>query len=722
MTGEDREISGYDPRARHAALWATLVGVAILLILLAWPSLQDRFYAFDDVGNFYVPMKALYARALGIGQIPFWTHELFAGFYLHGEGQLGMLHPWNLALYGTLSYPGSLMVDLLVRYPLGMLGMYWFLRRWKLSKGAAAFGGATFAFCGFQMLHYPHLNFVQITQHLPWVLGAADMALSERPSTRRGGWVLLAVLTASHLLLGYYAASVFCLIGAVVYVVVVGRLRLTHCWRVLSALVVGVLMASIQLMPVYEQLKVSSRPTADATFLLNGSLHPANLVHLLSPLFFDGGAFIDGETTFHEQIISSGTVPLLLMFVGLTRQGSPDALRRLRIFAVVLIVVGFTIALGRHSWVARMYFRSPVLGWFRIPARYIFLVQTGVSILSALGLETLWNARHRGRSFPRVFWAMLAMAAVACLVGFVVKDRADLWNDQAARHHLSGAPLIKSTNLLAGLALVAVAVAITSAAWHRVPSSIVVLVVFSLFDQTWRPIRNLMLGGTRTIAGLTRDVELPEQALGQRVYRELANDTLLVGAENLSGYASLRPKRALEPWTAEGLRVAGVRWFCPENHRVWRETDPPLPYARLASECRTPGDVRKTLATIDPERVALVEGAPSLDGGSPGTARLIEKGNGSIVVDTNAPATRFLVVSESASTGWRVEIDGVPGQVKHAYGDFIGCVVPAGTHRVAFHFDPPGLRTGMAFSALGGGFLIVFMVWPFLLPARRASA
>ena len=53
----------------------------------------------NDIYGYHVPMRMLYQQMLRHGDPPLWTPALFAGFNLHGEGQLGAYHPMHQLLY-----------------------------------------------------------------------------------------------------------------------------------------------------------------------------------------------------------------------------------------------------------------------------------------------------------------------------------------------------------------------------------------------------------------------------------------------------------------------------------------------------------------------------------------------------------------------------------------------------------------------------------------------
>src|SRR5262245_62543861 len=75
---------------------------AALFVPLLIPLVTGRVFTLDDLGAYHVPMRSIYWAALhGSGSI-LWTPAVFAGYYLFGEGQIGMAHPWHLLLYRFL--------------------------------------------------------------------------------------------------------------------------------------------------------------------------------------------------------------------------------------------------------------------------------------------------------------------------------------------------------------------------------------------------------------------------------------------------------------------------------------------------------------------------------------------------------------------------------------------------------------------------------------------
>src|SRR5947209_5035334 len=137
--------------------WIAILSI-VMLAALAGPFLAGQIYTADDLGAFHLPLRAFYADCLARGEPFDWSPQLFCGFYLTGEGQIGGYHPLHLLLYRFLPLPVAFDLECLLSYPFMLIGMYFLLRRWGICRGAALFGGLTFTFSGFSLLHFVHVN------------------------------------------------------------------------------------------------------------------------------------------------------------------------------------------------------------------------------------------------------------------------------------------------------------------------------------------------------------------------------------------------------------------------------------------------------------------------------------------------------------------------------------------------------------------------------------
>jgi hypothetical protein len=131
-------------------------------------------------------------------------------------------------------------------------------------------------------------------------------------------------------------------------------------------------------------------------------------------------------------------------------------------------------------------------------------------------------------------------------------------------------------------------------------------------------------------------------------------------------------------------------------------------------------NVSDDVKRIDISRVALVEREVAGVSGPDGTARIVTDRPGLIVVDTVAIARQLLVVTERFHGAWRAEEGGARLETARVYGDFLGCIVEPGRHRVTLRFAPASAAYGLSGTAAGLALTVVatFLLWP----GRRQDA
>ena len=166
-------------------------------------------------------------------------------------------------------------------------------------------------------------------------------------------------------------------------------------WRTLlplaAAVVVGVLLGGIQMLPSADAVAHSDRAAATADFALTYSLHPLNLLQLWSPLRLHSAArySVGDHMWFHEFGIYSGAVlPVGLAWVWTRRAALADR-RTLITGATAFAALMLVLALGRYAGLANLLAHLPVIGALRAPARYVVLMQFALAILAAVAVEDL---------------------------------------------------------------------------------------------------------------------------------------------------------------------------------------------------------------------------------------------------------------------------------------------------------------------------------------------
>jgi hypothetical protein len=156
-----------------------------------------------------------------------------------------------------------------------------------------------------------------------------------------------------------------------------------------------------------------------------------------------------------------------------------------------------------------------------------------------------------------------------------------------------------------------------------------------------------------------------------------------------------------------GLRLA----YSGPDARVYRNTQA-LPRAFLVPHQRSVSGADAALAaTVDPRfdarRVAVTERRiPGLDeyGGTgkhdAGTARLVSYGNEHVVAMARAKARSLLVLTDAYYPGWKATLDGHSVPIERVDYVLRAVVLPPGSHRVEFRYEPMSWRIGWMVSSV----------------------
>jgi hypothetical protein len=193
------------------------------------------------------------------------------------------------------------------------------------------------------------------------------------------------------------------------------------------------------------------------------------------------------------------------------------------------------------------------------------------------------------------------------------------------------------------------------------------------------------------------------------------NMWMFTGRGLASGYAGLKPRRALDLNKPAVQRTAGVRWSIGASTTALPE---PLPRARLVTRSRVSPNPNIDIETIDPGVEALVSSPLPLVDGLPGSATITRDEPGNICGVAETATRQLLVLAERYHRGWTVTVDGQTRHVHRVYGDFMGCLVEPGQHKVRFRFRPQSLAVGQAVSLAALGLVIA---WPPLARLRHRT-
>jgi hypothetical protein len=694
---------------------------AALFVPLLIPLATGRVFTLDDLGAYHLPMRYLYANALRNGESVLWTPAVFGGYYLFGEGQVGMAHPWHLLLYRFLPLGSAFNVEIVSSYAVMFAGVVLLLKQLRCSSEARWFGAMVFTFSGYNLFHLIHVNLVAAVAHIPWILLLVDrLARESRPRTRARTFIALTLVVASQILVGHIQQVWFTVLlggGLCVYFFWAG-VTVKRIVLVPMAFALGAIVAGVQLFPLFDVVSSSQRSDWTRELSLSFSLLPRNIIQLWSPFFFTSGVrtVIGEQRAVHEFIVYNGAFCTVGLVWALMRWRTSRR-RHLTAGLFLLGAIALILAFGAYGGLYPSLLAVPGLSWFRAPTRHLMLFHLSVSILAAIVFEDLIElVRQRELIEWRRLWPLAIPFALS--VGAAV---------DGARMIAGGSdePLSTVATTLPWVALFAIVSILFAAGARGARWAPFLLVVITAADQGYwgfqyvfgDPLRPLM-----TINELATIAQAPEASRGgDRVDTRMttaANALVPRGFLVWHGYVGLPPE----------LRLANTDTTAELAGAAWRTTklgiepiQSTVPRARLLAHALVSSNETADLSRIDLTDAALVEEPIGDLSGSPGSVRVLEDSPGRIVVETTASGRQVVTLTERFDPGWELADNG-PGdrpevigshaiQPIRVYGDFLGAVIEGGTHRITFRFRPRSFRYGLISSALG--VVLVLCVVPF---------
>ncbi len=684
------------------SVFVALAAATGLLVAQGAPLLDGEVRTFNDLGLFHLPVRAFYAECLAQGHAFWWWPNQFAGVYLHGEGQGGLLHPLQWLGYRLLPLATAFELELLRSPAIAFMGTLLLLLRCGLGGGPACLGALLVGFSGFGFLHTMHPNLLGVWSHAPWLMLCIHAALTGRSALARAvACAGLVALTASQLLLGHpQAVWLSLLVEAAWALFTAGSagLRPVALLPLLFAKLLSLGVASVQVLPTLESLALSDRGRGSGAFAATPALEPLDLLQLVAPYLFENR--VAGGIPWERGAWPGAVSVVLALWVLLRGRALGMLRRRLALVGLGLAALGLWLALGDAGGLYRLQRALPLFEWLRAPARHVAVAQLGLALAAAVAFADLAQIERRvawRRLWPLALPAVLAVLCVVALAGLAP----------------AGISLASSAfSRWAGPLLLATAAALVASAARGRRAALPALVALAALDLGSYGLSFLHPQPSLSPRAFVAALPAPP---GSAVHRLVAGHWALTmrGVHFARGYLALPPERVLSfapagPRPEEGRRLEASLRVAAVGHAHGRFVPSPLPRARLLTRARPSADPASDLASVDVDREALVSAPVELDAGRAGTARIRFERPGEIVVHTSASGRQLLVLSESFHPGWQARASGAPCPVLRVYGDFMGCVVAPGEQEVVFRFAPPRMREALALSAASG---VVTVFW-----------
>lgn len=686
---------------KFVKFWPLLLLPALLLPVLntyPYPSAQSEF---SDISIAHEPYTLFLRQAiLEDHQIPLWNPTIFSGTPFFANPLSGLYYPpgW-LALILPLPLGFNLLV--LAHLLWGGLGTYSLLREEGLLTEAAILGSLAFAALPKLFAHYGagHLTLLYAVPWTPWLLWAE--ARAARRTTGSG-----LAQPGLFLALTFLADVRWSLLAGLLWLgfAVKMRAKWTHLARQIG--LAGLLAAPLAL-PLLEFTRHATRANLTSGDIFTFSLPPERLLGLFIPDF--GG--------FHEYALYSGEFILALALVALAAK----SLRVRGRFWWITAGLSLLFALGPATPLFSGLAWLPGFNLLRVPSRALFLFGFSLAVLAAYALDGILNILPTAERHPANLTLVALAGLTVCLAGLVAAAGGRL-----AFNLAWGGGAVVLAVVWAGLG---VNRRLNRSAW------LVFLFLFTMLDlgvfdrQAFAPrsVQAVQAEGLPAARFLEEQpgvfrVYSPSYSLPQqtsvRAGLELADG---VDPLQLSAYVAFMGPASGVPETGYSVTLPPYANGDPAVDNAAYLPDPQrlglLNVRYIASAFDLDEPNLQLMENLGGTRIyenqmayprAWVQAASDLsvsagpDAVQP--ASILSRTPNRILIQLPdlEPSTEYtLVTSEIAYPGWRVWVDGKPGQILAVDGLLRAVRIQGGAHQVVFSFLPLSLIAGLALWVCG---------------------
>lgn len=664
----------------------------------------------SDITLQFDPWRAEYLAAIERGELPLWSTLAYCGVPFAGNGQSSVFFPLNLLAW-LVPHLWTFTLSALLKLWLAGLFTYLFCARRGLGGIPGLLAASAFVAGGWMTVWMGHPH-TQVAMTLPMLFWAADRWLA-RPGAP--AFAVVALLAGIGWLGGHPETSLHTQGAALVYVlfrvVCAGRGRLRLALGFASAVLLGLCVAAVQLVPLAEYLLQSGVLAGRSGRDLEQPLPWFSSLTFLVPRFF--GQHRNGTWwmpapgwSLTETAAYVGAGALLLALAGLARVrrdselGSfwllaamcaaaiyvaqvQDALALIPLFQAtwdvrLLLVLGFALAIAAARSLGHLLGISPGTSESRRAACGIL----GTAAALEATILAAWAAVRLGhpdlvRDPDFFLWCGLSALAVAASAGLLLA----MLRARAARR----AALAWGFLLLAIGELFVWSYDYLGFLEPERLAPRTALTDFLLRDRglyRFYPVGRILPPNTQALYGIP--TVLGYDAVEVQRYREAIAPIRNVPFRMRGGAVPevMRPvldRLNVKYFVAQpGLAVSGegIRpvYAGPEgsiflNERAWSRA------SWVAAADFDAGRVRAS---------------------SSGAVDVLAYESHESAFRVRAPADGFLFVSDTFYPGWRAFVDGAERPILRAEGAFRAVAVPAGDHEVRMRYRPASFTLGLA--------------------------
>ncbi|OGD96765.1 hypothetical protein A3F02_02635 [Candidatus Curtissbacteria bacterium RIFCSPHIGHO2_12_FULL_38_9b] len=702
--------------------WPFLVILIVIFAFFARLFIPPSIFVTPDFGrsdalHSNLTEKLILQKSLKSLNVPLWEDSIGQGYPIFAEGIMGFFYFPNLIIFGLLPFNFAIPTMYAFTFLTSSFSMYYLIKKLKLGILAATISGISFAFSASMILHVQHYNFIQSASLLPLLILWLLNFLEKKNATNA---IICSIIFSQVILAGFVQIFAYITIIFFVFTIFLTYLREKQSLQkavtsYIAIVLFSITLSAIQILPSYELTRLSTRNSGvDTKSLLEAfPLSPKNYFTFLNPFIL--GKTSDGSYNstqwskygvYWENTSYIGLIPFVFYFVGLyflffKRKNHI----LLAVFAATIIAI--LLSLGKYSPLHIAY-SFPPLNYFRVPARFILLVQFLTLITAAYGIKFFVDKIPK-RKTP-ILKIILVLFMTVNLYFY-------WWNYNPigkTKNWLMPPELANSIERGENWRLFS----IDSKQWN----SVFTTKGWRNQDENYYFFRNSLDQNLNLLYDIsqfshfetlpTRRYDLQNLILKNSITIKDEKINIAQKAKNILKQSNVR--YLISPYKIASEGFSQIKSVNKDNFIFYLyQLENPNSRASLYYDyksVRTTGQYTSLLGEIDPVKTVLIEKVENLElengMGLISTIR-IENGYQSFKITTDKPA--IFVVSNSPYPGWEAIIDSKKTTIYPANINSQAIIVPQGEHRVAFEYKPKSFIIGLITSSVSYIFALVWL-------------
>jgi hypothetical protein len=413
-------------------------GIALLYLILAWVIQAGAVNPFTHlVGGGDAFIQGIAAKTFSTSFCP-WNPYVQSGKFVFADVLYQSFYPPSLILLSIFPNTFGFNLFLLIHYAFAGLFVYLYLGSLRLTNYSAFSGGLIFMLCGFMTAHKSHEYILSAAVWLPLTLHFIHR-YAERLRVLDLGYA--AVPVALSVLAGFPQIALYSTVVAIAYVpfCFAGtpsmqglKTKVAHIvFAEFVVLGIGGLLGSLPLFSVAATLPAFTRERITYGMFTSDNFPPFQLLTFLIPNLFGGvnrqiPDYAPDTTVFVAEVYAYlGILPLTLALAGLSAWRT--ARRELKFWSAVA-VIALLMSFGGATPIYLLLFHVPVYNLFRVPARHLFEVGLALSVIAAIGLDSLLTPKANAATLARRAFAHISLLlGIAILAVVALRSLAEGW-------------------------------------------------------------------------------------------------------------------------------------------------------------------------------------------------------------------------------------------------------------------------------------------------------